>query len=79
MMIDTAQHDDTDAILALQLVERLARLSADFGFAFVESMEGDCNSPVIFFAAETEYWPPCLEHLIGADLPILKVQNWIHI
>ena len=36
MMIDAAEHDDPDAVFALKLVERLARLPAYLGLALME-------------------------------------------
>src|SRR4051812_22466075 len=53
VMIDAAQHNDTDTILALQLIERFAGLMTDLSLAMGEGFKSLFDSAVIFFAGET--------------------------
>ena len=68
MMIDAAEHHDADAVFAFQLVECLARLPAYLGLALVQGFEAGGKSSLIFLACYSEYRPPRLEHLVGANL-----------
>ena len=53
-MIDAAQHDDADAVLALQLVERDARFATDVGFAAVERGKALRDGAVVLLTRQTE-------------------------
>src|ERR1700734_2220424 len=79
MMVHAAQHDDTNAVFALQLIKRGARLPTYLGLAFLQGLEADDDGTLILFAGETEHGAPDLEHLISADLFILEIQYRIEV
>jgi hypothetical protein len=79
VVIDAPQHHDADAVFALKLVERLAGLAANVGFACLERLEANFEGALILFAAKAKDRPQRLVHLVSADLLVLKVENRIEI
>ncbi len=79
MVIHAAQHHDADAVLALQLVQRLAGLAANLGLAIEQGLESGVQRAFIFFAGKTQYRTPGLKHLVGTDSLILQIQDWIEV
>ena len=67
-MIDAAKHDNANAIFALKLVEGLARLPANVGFAFVQGLEARGEASLISSRALLQHRAPRLEHLVSASL-----------
>ena len=65
VMIRPAEHDDADAVLALELVEHLARAAADAGFVVLQRRESGLDGTVVFFLRKPENRLPRLQHLVG--------------
>ena len=51
VMIGAAQHDDADAVFALQLIERLPRLAAHLSLVFEQGLEAGFDGAFVFFRA----------------------------
>ena len=54
VVIRPAQHDDADAVLALELVHRLAGASADARVVLFERLEADLDGALVLLFRETE-------------------------
>src|SRR5581483_3498566 len=65
MMIGTAEHDDTDAVLTLELVENLAGATADACFVFLKRLESGFACTLVLFVGQTEDGLPRLQHLVS--------------
>src|ERR1700677_722674 len=79
MVIYAAEHDNTNPVFTLQLVERLPRLAANLCLAIKQGFEAGFDGPLILLAREPQHRPPRFEHLVGADPLILQVQDRIDI
>ena len=79
MVINASQHDDANAVFALQLVERLARLAADFVLAIGERLKACLDGAIVLLARQAQQWRPCPIHLLGTYLSVLQIQNRIKV
>src|ERR1700733_577452 len=79
VMVRAAKHDNTDAIVALKLVEYLTGPAADTAFVVLQRLITGFHRAVVFFLRESENRLPSLQHLVGEQLAVGEVQHRIEI
>src|ERR1700722_554731 len=78
-MVRSAQHNDADAVFAFELVKNLTRPATDASLVILQRLVADLYRAVVLFLRQSEDRLPGLQHLMGEEFAVGKVQHRVHV
>jgi hypothetical protein len=79
VMVGSAEDDDSDAVLALELIKNFTRPLAHAGLVLLQRLEARRSRAFVFLREKAQNRIPCFQHLPGKKLPVGEIDERIEV